>query len=215
MCGMCETQVNLNCIMWTLFSTVGFSIPMVLPVTKDAMDYTAVITVSVILAGTWFILGCISRFLSSPLLPLACPITSMHFDPAVDRHHRVSWRMTISTTRTTRNGWSRRFRYRRHSQDRLWRVLLTVPLVDSRAAEVEASLDAESVETSDGLVTCPCPCPWFGRTIPYIESFIGFGASLPISSAPFTLDGIVVPLSPPLMYLYPFCFSVIVLLNHR
>ncbi|EIM89479.1 uncharacterized protein STEHIDRAFT_108206 [Stereum hirsutum FP-91666 SS1] len=71
--------------------------------------------------------------------------------------------------------------------------------LEGAADEVEASLDAESVETSDGIVTCPCP--WFGRPIPYIESIIGFGASLPISSAPFTLDGIVVPLSPPPMHL--------------
>lgn len=152
MCGMCGTQVNLNCIMSTLFVTV-------LPVTKDTMNHAAVLTGSVvILAGMWFVLGYVSHFLSSLLLlPLAYPITLMHFDPAVDRHHRVSWTTTMSMTRTTRNWWNRRFRYRRHSQDRLWRVLLTVPLVDSCAAEVEASLDADAVETPDGLVICPCP----------------------------------------------------------
>lgn len=67
MCGVCGTQVNLNCIMWTLFVTVIFSIPTVLPVTKDTMNYAAVITGSVvILAGTWFVLGYVSCLLTAP-----------------------------------------------------------------------------------------------------------------------------------------------------
>ncbi|THH17487.1 hypothetical protein EW146_g3330 [Bondarzewia mesenterica] len=56
--GILGWIVNINCILWTLFVTVLFSIPTVLPVTKETMNYAAVITGGVvILSGIWYILG--------------------------------------------------------------------------------------------------------------------------------------------------------------
>ncbi|KAL4066403.1 amino acid/polyamine transporter I [Scleroderma yunnanense] len=49
---------NVACISWTLFVFVVFSLPTVLPVTKENMNYAIVITVSVIvLSGLWYILS--------------------------------------------------------------------------------------------------------------------------------------------------------------
>ena len=42
--GLLGWMVNLNCIVWTLFVSVILSFPTVLPVTKDTMNYAAVIT---------------------------------------------------------------------------------------------------------------------------------------------------------------------------
>jgi len=47
--------VNLNCIVWTLFVSVIFSLPTTLPVTKNTMNYAAVITGSIaLLALIWY-----------------------------------------------------------------------------------------------------------------------------------------------------------------
>ncbi|KAI9454223.1 APC amino acid permease [Lactarius psammicola] len=47
--------INVNCIVWTLFVSVIFSLPTVLPVTKDTMNYAAVITGSIALLSTiWY-----------------------------------------------------------------------------------------------------------------------------------------------------------------
>lgn len=56
--GILGWAVNINCILWTLFVTVIFSIPTLLPVTKENMNYASVITGGVIiLACIWYILG--------------------------------------------------------------------------------------------------------------------------------------------------------------
>ncbi|KAF8260282.1 APC amino acid permease [Lactarius quietus] len=47
--GLLGWVVNLNCIVWTLFVSVIFSLPTTLPVTKDTMNYAAVITGSIAL----------------------------------------------------------------------------------------------------------------------------------------------------------------------
>jgi amino acid transporter len=53
--GLLGWIVNLNCIVWTLFVSVIFSFPTVLPVTKDTMNYAAVITGGIaILAMIWY-----------------------------------------------------------------------------------------------------------------------------------------------------------------
>ncbi|KJA17855.1 hypothetical protein HYPSUDRAFT_205831 [Hypholoma sublateritium FD-334 SS-4] len=49
---------NVNCIVWTLFICVIFSLPTVMPVTPENMNYASVITVGVIaLAFAWYVLG--------------------------------------------------------------------------------------------------------------------------------------------------------------
>ena len=53
--GILGWAVNINCILWTLFVTVIFSIPTVLPVTKENMNYASVITGGVIILA-WFVL---------------------------------------------------------------------------------------------------------------------------------------------------------------
>ncbi|TFY83989.1 hypothetical protein EWM64_g22 [Hericium alpestre] len=54
--GLLGWAVNVNCILWTLFVSVIFSLPTVLPVTKDTMNYASVITgIVIILAGIWYI----------------------------------------------------------------------------------------------------------------------------------------------------------------
>ncbi|THH15311.1 hypothetical protein EW146_g5131 [Bondarzewia mesenterica] len=56
--GILGWVVNINCILWTLFVSVILSIPTVLPVTKDNMNYASVITGGVIiLSGVWFVIG--------------------------------------------------------------------------------------------------------------------------------------------------------------
>jgi amino acid permease (GABA permease) len=53
--GLLGWVVNLNCIIWTLFVSVIFSLPTTLPVTKDTMNYAAVITGSIaLLALIWY-----------------------------------------------------------------------------------------------------------------------------------------------------------------
>ncbi|KAI0255535.1 APC amino acid permease [Lactifluus subvellereus] len=46
--GLLGWAVNLNCIVWTLFVSVIFSLPTYLPVTRNTMNYASVITGSVI-----------------------------------------------------------------------------------------------------------------------------------------------------------------------
>ncbi|KAL4080597.1 amino acid permease [Scleroderma citrinum] len=56
--GIVGWVANVACISWTLFVCVVFSLPTVLPVTKENMNYAAIITVGVIvLSGLWYILG--------------------------------------------------------------------------------------------------------------------------------------------------------------
>ncbi|TDL26914.1 APC amino acid permease [Rickenella mellea] len=56
--GLLGWAANITCILWTLFVSVIFALPTVLPVTKTNMNYAAVITSSVIiLSGIWYILG--------------------------------------------------------------------------------------------------------------------------------------------------------------
>jgi hypothetical protein len=51
--GLLGWAVNLNCIMWTLFVSVIFSLPTYLPVTKNTMNYAAVITGGVVFLSTY------------------------------------------------------------------------------------------------------------------------------------------------------------------
>jgi hypothetical protein len=51
--GLLGWAVNVNCIVWTLFVSVIFSLPTVLPVTKNTMNYASVITGSVILLAMY------------------------------------------------------------------------------------------------------------------------------------------------------------------
>jgi hypothetical protein len=51
--GLLGWAVNLNCIVWTLFVSVIFSLPTYLPVTKNTMNYASVITGSVVLLAMY------------------------------------------------------------------------------------------------------------------------------------------------------------------
>ena len=51
--GLLGWAVNLSCIIWTLFVSVIFSLPTYLPVTKDNMNYAAVITGGVVLLAMY------------------------------------------------------------------------------------------------------------------------------------------------------------------
>jgi len=54
--GLLGWAANVACISWTLFVCVIFSLPTVFPVTKDNMNYAAVITISVVvLSGIWYV----------------------------------------------------------------------------------------------------------------------------------------------------------------
>ena len=53
--GWLGWAVNINCIVWTLFVSVIFSFPTVLPVTKDTMNYAAVITGGIALLAMYVI----------------------------------------------------------------------------------------------------------------------------------------------------------------
>lgn len=53
--GLLGWMVNLNCIVWTIFVSVIFSLPTTLPVTKDTMNYAAVITGSIALLALYVI----------------------------------------------------------------------------------------------------------------------------------------------------------------
>ncbi|KIM41772.1 hypothetical protein M413DRAFT_71244 [Hebeloma cylindrosporum] len=56
--GWLGLACNIACIGWTLFICVIFSLPTVMPVTGENMNYASVITVGVIvLAFSWYILG--------------------------------------------------------------------------------------------------------------------------------------------------------------
>ncbi|KAI0052484.1 APC amino acid permease [Auriscalpium vulgare] len=53
--GLLGWALNINCICWVLFVSVIFSLPTYLPVTKDTMNYAAVITGGVVLLSlTWY-----------------------------------------------------------------------------------------------------------------------------------------------------------------
>jgi Amino acid permease len=51
--GLLGWAVNLNCIVWTLFVSVIFSLPTYLPVTKNTMNYASVITGSIVLLAMY------------------------------------------------------------------------------------------------------------------------------------------------------------------
>ncbi|KAH7909898.1 APC amino acid permease [Hygrophoropsis aurantiaca] len=56
--GWLGWAANVNCIVWTLFVCVIFSLPTEFPVTAVNMNYSAPITVGVIvLSGAWYLLG--------------------------------------------------------------------------------------------------------------------------------------------------------------
>ncbi|EIN05314.1 amino acid permease [Punctularia strigosozonata HHB-11173 SS5] len=56
--GLLGWAANINCILWTCFIIVIFSLPNVRPVTKDNMNYASVITLGVvILSGFWYMVG--------------------------------------------------------------------------------------------------------------------------------------------------------------
>ncbi|THG98846.1 hypothetical protein EW026_g3409 [Hermanssonia centrifuga] len=56
--GMLGWVVNINCILWTLFVSVLFSMPNYLPVDKNNMNYASLITGGVvILSMVWYFLG--------------------------------------------------------------------------------------------------------------------------------------------------------------
>ncbi|KAK0463256.1 uncharacterized protein EV420DRAFT_1523507 [Desarmillaria tabescens] len=54
--GFLGAAMNWTCILWTIFVCVIFSFPTVKPITKENMNYTSVITISVmVLAFAWYI----------------------------------------------------------------------------------------------------------------------------------------------------------------
>ena len=53
--GLLGWMVNINCIVWTLFVSVIFSFPTILPVTKETMNYASVITGSIALLSMYVI----------------------------------------------------------------------------------------------------------------------------------------------------------------
>ncbi|KAI6117502.1 amino acid/polyamine transporter I [Pisolithus croceorrhizus] len=56
--GIIGWAANIACISWTLFVCVIFSLPTILPVTKDNMNYASVITIGVVIvSGVWYILS--------------------------------------------------------------------------------------------------------------------------------------------------------------
>ncbi|KAH7925903.1 APC amino acid permease [Leucogyrophana mollusca] len=56
--GWLGWAANVNCIVWTLFVCVIFSLPTEMPVTSTNMNYSAVITVGVVLvSGAWYVLS--------------------------------------------------------------------------------------------------------------------------------------------------------------
>ncbi|KIM90055.1 hypothetical protein PILCRDRAFT_812866 [Piloderma croceum F 1598] len=76
--GLLGWVFNINCILWTLFVFVIFSMPTVLPVTKTNMNYASVITVGVIvIAGFWYMISA-HRHYEGPVsnLPKAGETTS-------------------------------------------------------------------------------------------------------------------------------------------
>lgn len=56
--GVIGWTANITCISWTLFMSVIFSLPTILPVTRENMNYASVITIGVVVvSGTWYILS--------------------------------------------------------------------------------------------------------------------------------------------------------------
>ncbi|KAI6112086.1 amino acid/polyamine transporter I [Pisolithus croceorrhizus] len=56
--GIIGWAANVACTSWTLFVCVIFSLPTILPVTKDNMNYASVITIGVVIvSGVWYILS--------------------------------------------------------------------------------------------------------------------------------------------------------------
>ncbi|VDB94036.1 unnamed protein product [Peniophora sp. CBMAI 1063] len=56
--GLLGWAMNINCICWTLFVSVIFSLPTVLPVTGETMNYASIITGSVLISSLiWYFLG--------------------------------------------------------------------------------------------------------------------------------------------------------------
>ncbi|KAG1744633.1 APC amino acid permease [Suillus paluster] len=56
--GLLGWAANIACISWTLFVCIIFSLPTVFPVTKDNMNYAAVIAIGVVvLSGIWYIIS--------------------------------------------------------------------------------------------------------------------------------------------------------------
>jgi hypothetical protein len=51
--GLLGWVINLNCIVWTIFMSVIFSLPTTLPVTRDTMNYAAVMTGSIALLALY------------------------------------------------------------------------------------------------------------------------------------------------------------------
>jgi Amino acid permease len=70
--GLLGWVVNLNCIVWTLFVSVIFSLPTVLPVTKNTMNYASVITGSVILLAMYAVLFFLPSFFCPDILLSCC-----------------------------------------------------------------------------------------------------------------------------------------------
>jgi Amino acid permease len=54
--GLLGWAMNINCILWTLFVSVIFSLPTNLPVTKNTMNYASVITGGVVLLAMFAVL---------------------------------------------------------------------------------------------------------------------------------------------------------------
>ncbi|KAF8901008.1 APC amino acid permease [Gymnopilus junonius] len=64
--GLLGWACNCMCILWTLFVVVIFSLPNIMPVTADNMNYASVITVGVIvLASAWWVFGA-HRYYTGP-----------------------------------------------------------------------------------------------------------------------------------------------------
>ncbi|KIK25246.1 hypothetical protein PISMIDRAFT_677513 [Pisolithus microcarpus 441] len=56
--GIIGWAANIACISWTLFVCVIFSLPTILPVTRENMNYASVITIGVVVvSGVWYILS--------------------------------------------------------------------------------------------------------------------------------------------------------------
>lgn len=49
--GVVGWTANITCISWTLFMSVIFSLPTILPVTRENMNYASVITIGVVVVS--------------------------------------------------------------------------------------------------------------------------------------------------------------------
>jgi hypothetical protein len=70
--GLLGWAVNINCIVWTLFVSAIFSLPTYLPVTKNTMNYAAVITGGVVLLSMYAVALSLFR-LDSPADTISPP----------------------------------------------------------------------------------------------------------------------------------------------